>query len=125
MFYVLILLGVITFQLGLYFGAPWGEWTMGGTTKGALPESQRRIALISAAMLAVLGMIGLARSGMGPQWLVKLSSVLIWVSLVFHLLTTVLNLITPSQSERLLWGPVNIVLLGLVLGLALKRRSVS
>ena len=120
--YGLLLLGVIAFQLGLYFGAPWGELTMGGATKGALPINQRGIALISAAILAGLGIIALARSGIGPAWLVTLSKGLIWVSVVFHLLTTILNLITPSQSERLLWGPVNIAMFGLVLGLALNRR---
>jgi hypothetical protein len=45
--FLLIILFVILFQIALVFGAPWGEYTMGGKFHGKLPI---KISIIIAIM---------------------------------------------------------------------------
>ncbi|MEM1079060.1 MAG: hypothetical protein AAGI09_11070 [Pseudomonadota bacterium] len=95
-------LAVIGFQIALIAGAPWGRLTQGGQHPGALPASGRIAALVSIFIL--LGMAGgvLSAAGLWPQW-PRWSS---WVALAIQGLVTLVNWITPSKPERMLWGPV-------------------
>ena len=57
-------------------------------------------------MLLGLGVIVLARAGLIlPQWQAA-ANWLIWGVVAFSALSLVLNLITPSKWERILWAPV-------------------
>ena len=57
---------VAAFQAALVFGAPWGEYTQGGGTSGALAASGRVLAAISCVLLIVMAGAILARAGEGP-----------------------------------------------------------
>ena len=107
---------VATFHAALVLGAPWGEATQGGATAGTLPASGRLVAALSCVLsIAMAGAI-LARVGRGPlrRCAPRLRSVLAWTTLAYAAIAVVLNLITRSSTERALWAPVSVALLGLV-----------
>jgi len=66
-----------------------------------------------AALLGVFSLVVLARAGLVAQDAVP--GWAIWAVLAFITLGTVLNLIAPSRGERLLWGPVALIMLASVL----------
>ncbi len=97
------------FQIGLALGAPWGHLAMGGRWPGRLPGYLRVNAVVQAGLTGVFAWVVLARAGLVvqhgvPGWA-------IWVVLVFSILGAVMNLITPARAERLLWGPVALIML--------------
>ena len=103
--------GVVIFQLALAAGAPWGQIAMGGKYPGRLPTPMRVAAVIQAFVLLGLGAIVLTRAGLiFPQWFAA-STWLIWFVVAFSALSLVLNLITPSKRERMIWAPVAAVML--------------
>ena len=107
---------VAAFQAALVFGAPWGEYTQGGGTSGALASSGRLFAAVSCVLSIVMAGAILARAGEGPlqRLPARVVTVLAWVATVYAAVAVVLNIITRSTAERALWGPVSIVLLVLV-----------
>jgi hypothetical protein len=56
-----VMVAVAAFQVALVFGAPWGAYTQGGGTKGALDTSGRVVAAISCAILLVMAAAILAQ----------------------------------------------------------------
>lgn len=79
---------------------------MGGGVKGAYPLGLRLAAVIQIAVLGCFALIVLSRAGMivghpllGARWPAWGVAGLLGVSLV-------LNIITPSPLERLIWSPV-------------------
>jgi hypothetical protein len=110
-FYAIVSLGVIAFQIALAAGAPWGAYAMGGAFPGQFPAALRFTALIQAALLTGMALIVLARAGLIlPGWW-RASRWLIWFVVGFAALSLFLNLITPSAGERAIWAPVAFVLL--------------
>lgn len=105
--YLMGSVGNLGFQIALVAGAPWGRITQGGQHEGALPRSGRIIAC--ASIFVVVGMAGAIASsaGLWPHW----SQWTGWVALAIHALSAVLNWITPSRAERMLWGPITLALL--------------
>ena len=94
-------------QLALVLGAPWGSITLGGRWPGVLPPRMRLAALSQAAILIALAVTaldhgGLLRIGLPPS--------AIWVTVAVTFVSAVLNNITPSRTERRLWGPVTILM---------------
>jgi hypothetical protein len=107
---------VAGFQLGLAAGRPWGHLTMGGRYPGRLPLFMRFSALVFALLWLAMAWLVLAHV---RGWAVVQGWGLYSV-LGLCLMTTVLNLITPSLPERRLWGPVTVVMsLAMVLVVAL------
>lgn len=102
---------VILFQIALAAGAPWGEFAMGGRFPGKLPSAMRIAALVQVVVLAFITFIVLARAGIAGSEFYELSVKAIWAVVGFSLLATVLNLITPSKRERMIWAPVAILML--------------
>ena len=101
---------VILFQLALAAGAPWGSYAMGGAFPGTYPPPMRVAALAQGAILGGVALIVLARAGLVlPGWR-RVSRWLVWVVVVLLAVGVVLNLITPSGMERLIWAPVAVVL---------------
>lgn len=101
--FVLLCAGNIAFQTALILGAPWGEITQGGRQRGALDPKGRILAGISipiiifqAAAMADAG--GLLSLDLARGWG--------WLAVGICVLTLVLNLITPSRKERMLWAPI-------------------
>ncbi len=102
----------IVFQLALAAGAPWGEFTMGGAFPGRLPPRMRAVAAGSAVLLSAFGAVVAARAGLAlPRWR-RVARRLMWVVVAYAFLGVVLNAITPSPGERLIWLPVTLVLAG-------------
>ena len=109
--YGIITLGVIAFQLALAAGAPWGEFAMGGAYPGQFPPELRVAAVVQAVVLGLLALVVLARAGIAlPKWS-KTSRWLVWVVVAFSALSLVLNSITPSARDRMIWAPVALVML--------------
>lgn len=102
---------VALFQLALALGAPWGEYTMGGRFPGKLPPKMRVAALMQIVVLLVLAFIVLIRSGWALSQFYSSGKTGIWFVAAFFVLGSFLNLSTPSKGERVIWGPVNILLL--------------
>lgn len=113
------ILGSLTFfQLLIAIGSPLGEWAYGGFHKGVLPLKLRvssaiAVLLWAGAVLLVLDVGGHINVGIDPEW----RSRMLMVLLVLMGLGSVLNAISKSRKERLLWTPVSAVsfLLSLVL----------
>ena len=102
---------VVAFQLALALGAPWGELAMGGKFPGRLPLRMRIAALVQMVVLLFIALIVLTRAGVILDEFLSLSKSVIWSVVVFSLIGAILNTITPSKKERMLWAPVTILLL--------------
>ena len=112
-----VMVGVAAFQLALVFGAPWGVYTQGGGTAGALDASGRVFAGVSCVILLVMAAAILARVREGPLKNTpgKLVTALAWFTAIYAAVAVVLNLSTSSSSERAVFAPTAILLLVLVL----------
>lgn len=102
---------MVLFQLALALGAPWGEMAMGGKYPGRFPYRMRVAALVQVVPLILMALVVLTRSGLIFGSYFALSKSAIWFVVVFTAVGTILNLITPSKKERLLWAPVVFALL--------------
>ncbi len=101
-----LLFVVCLFQLSLALGAPWGAYAMGGAFPGVFPAAMRIAALVQIGVLVLAGLVVLSRAGVVlPRW-AKTSRSLSWVVVGLLGLGLVLNLITPSPVERMIWAPV-------------------
>ncbi len=101
----------ILFQFALAFGAPWGEFTLGGRHRGVLPGAWRFVPVGSAAVLAAFMAVVFTRAGLFfPEW-VEASRTLIWLVVGYCALGCIANTATRSPRERLIWLPVVAVLL--------------
>ena len=111
-----VMVAVAAFQVALVFGAPWGAYTQGGRTDGALETSGRVLAAVSCTILLVMAVAILARVREGPLKNApgRLVTALAWFATVYSALAVVLNLATQSSSERVVFGPSAILLFALV-----------
>ena len=118
---IFLILSVIAalFQLALALGAPWGEYAMGGRFPGQLPVKMRIAALFQIVILLGIAFIVWTRSGLAFNQYYAFSKIAIWFVVAFFTLGSILNLLTPSKGERLVWGPVNLVLLAISIFVAL------
>ncbi len=109
--YAVVIVGVVGFQIALAAGAPWGSFAMGGAFPGQFPPALRIAAVVQAVLLLVWAGVVLARAGVAlPRW-ERPSRWLIWFVVAFSAVSLVLNLITPSAGERMIWAPVAFVML--------------
>ena len=109
--YAIIAAGVAAFQIALALGAPWGAYAMGGAFPGRYPPAMRVAALVQALLIALMAAVVLSRAGVAfPAWS-RASRRLVWVIVAFGAVGLVLNLVTPSAGERLVWAPVALLLL--------------
>jgi hypothetical protein len=110
------MVGVAAFQIALVFGAPWGAYTQGGETEGALDTSGRVLAAVSCVILLVMATAVLARVREGPLKTApgRLVTALAWFTTIYSALAVVLNLATESSSERAVFAPTVIPLFVLV-----------
>lgn len=106
--FTLATLLVILFQLCLAIGLPWGAASMGGKFPGKYPPKMRWVAILNAIVLLVLIMIVVIRAGLVLPELVMYSRIAIWGVVLFALVGTILNSITPSKIERI-WAPVALI----------------
>ena len=102
---------VILFQFALVFGAPLGEYSMGGRFKGRYPLKMRVVAVINALILASVCVIVLIRAEFIMPHMYSFSKTAIWFVVGFSALSVVLNATTKSVWERRIWLPVTIGML--------------
>lgn len=109
------------FQLALALGAPWGRFAMGGAFEGVYPPAMRLAALAQIAIYAVHAAVIAARAGLRFAFLAGASRWLIWVFVALSAVSTLLNAISPSRGESLIWTPVAILLTLACLRVALSK----
>jgi hypothetical protein len=108
--FALVTLGVVAFQVALALGAPWGSYAMGGKFPGRYPPTMRVVALGQAALLAALAAVVLSKAGLVLPAMSEALPSLIWLAVAFSAISVVLNAITPSSGERMVWVPVAVVM---------------
>lgn len=62
--YATVSAGVVSFQVALAAGAPWGAYAMGGAFQGQFPPTLRIAALVQAALIAGMAAVVLSRAGL-------------------------------------------------------------
>ena len=101
-----ILTGIVMiFQGCLALGLPWGQASMGGKYPGKYPPKMKAVAIINMLVLGLFAAIVLSKADLIFPQLKSISEIGIWLVVVFMLVGTVLNTITPSKIERI-WAPV-------------------
>lgn len=121
--YAVISMGVAAFQIALVLGAPWGIYAMGGAFPGQFPPAMRVGAAVQAVLLALMAAVVLSRAGLAfPGWS-RWSRRLVWAIVAYAVVGLVLNLITPSGSERMIWAPVAFLLLACSLLVATGKQT--
>lgn len=99
---------VIIFQGCLAAGVPWGKASMGGKYPGKYPPKMRVVAVLNMLILAFIAAIVLSEANLMIPQLNKISGIGIWVIVVFFVIGTIMNTITPSKIERI-WAPVALI----------------
>ena len=84
---------------------------MGGKFPGRYPPQMRVAALVQMVPLTFIALVVLTRAGIVFDEYFELSRPVIWFVVAYMAVGTILNVITPSKKERMLWAPVAIVLL--------------
>lgn len=107
-----LLAGLVGFQLALVFGAPWGRAAYGGATERPT-GSMRRSSAVASVFWALIAVVTLRRGGHGVPRVVPEPAlpVIMWIAVGLLAVGSVLNVITPSKLERMIWAPVTLVLL--------------
>jgi len=120
-----VMVGIAAFQVALVFGAPWGVYTQGGETEGALDTSGRVFAAVSCPILLVMAAAILARVRAGPLKKApgRLVTALAWFTTIYAAWAVALNLATQSSSERVVFAPIAILLFVLVVTTMLGSRG--
>ncbi|CAN5225286.1 hypothetical protein BH11PSE2_BH11PSE2_17050 [soil metagenome] len=119
--FAILIAGLAAFQMALAAGLPWGEFAMGGAFPGTFPPAMRVAAVVQVGVLALVAMVILSRAELAlPSWR-RASRYLTWVIVVLFGIGSLLNLITPSARERMIWAPVAIALFLCALRVAASR----
>jgi len=108
---VLILGGLIVFQLLLALGVPWGKAAWGGRHTGALPANLRWGSAVAAgilglAMWMVLARAGWAFPGSSASWV----KIVTWVFTVYFAFNIVMNVLSKSALEKAIMTPASAIL---------------
>ncbi len=109
--YALLAGVVVVFQLALAAGAPWGSVSMGGKYPGVYPTRMRFAAIVMATLFGALTSIVCIRAGWFALGLLEWSRTAVWVVVALNAVGLLMNLITPSKWERIIWAPVCLLLL--------------
>jgi hypothetical protein len=100
-----LLLGIAAFQVCLAAGAPWGVASYGGSHTGVLPASLRSSSAVASGVYVALAAVAGTRL-VDPLWRRRVLT----IAAPVLGLGTLLNLVSPSMVERLIWTPVTAVL---------------
>jgi hypothetical protein len=118
--YIALTAIIVLFQLALVFGAPLGEYTMGGKFPGKMPVKMRIAALIQIFILLLFVSIVIAKSGISFEQYHSIGRIGIWFVVAFFVLGSIVNLSSPSRKEKLVMGPANIIALIITLLIAIR-----
>lgn len=96
-------------NLLLIFGAPLGEFTMGGQYK-VLPKNLRMIAGFSLILQVFAIVIVLQAGGFLPLWFsTKITKIICRVFAAYLSVNTIMNFISGSKKEKYIITPLSIV----------------
>ncbi len=96
-------------NLLLIFGAPLGEFTMGGQYK-VLPKNLRIMASFSLVLQVFAILIVLQAGGFLPLWFsAKMTKIICRVFAAYLTVNTVMNFISGSKKEKYIITPLSIV----------------
>jgi len=109
--YACLTLIVVLFQFALAFGAPWGSLAMGGKFPGRYPKKMRIACLPLIALLTSWAILVAMRAGLIAAEVGSTLTILVWIVVALNTAGAVMNLITPSKWERIIWGPVTLAML--------------
>jgi len=118
--YSTITVFAVLFQLALAAGVPWGEYAMAGRFPGRFPVRMRIGAGIQATILILFALIVASRSGLYLSSWNQTSQSFIWLVVFISASSLLLNLITPSKWERIIWAPVAMLMLWCSLSVAMQ-----
>ncbi len=99
--------GIAIFQILLFLGFPYGEYSWGGTYGEVLPRRLRMMSLPSAILLLVMGYIFLIHTKVLPTVIDLPTHLLVWVITIFLGLNTLGNLASKSKKEKALMSPLS------------------
>ncbi|MGA8046949.1 MAG: hypothetical protein WCA30_11865 [Dermatophilaceae bacterium] len=111
--------GLVAFQLALAAGAPWGRLAWGGRHERVLPTELRAASMASALVWAG-ALVAAATASHSPAVTRARTAYAILAGV-----GTVMNAVSPSRPERLLWTPVAGALAGSLWRLSRERGDVS
>jgi hypothetical protein len=108
---VVVLGGLIVFQLLLALGVPWGKAAWGGQHAGALPANLRWGSAAAAVVLGlavwmVLARAGWAFPGSSAMWV----KIVAWVFTVYFAFNVVMNVMSKSAIEKAIMTPASAIL---------------
>jgi hypothetical protein len=109
--FAILSLVIILFQFGLTIGMPWGAASMGGKFPGKYPPRMRVVSLVNIFITSFIAAIVLIKVEIILLQFKSFANVAIYFVVVFSLVATILNTITPSKIERKIWAPVAAILL--------------
>lgn len=102
---------IVIFQLALALGAPWGEMAMGGKFPGRFPPKMRVAAIVQIVLLQLVAIIVLVRAELLFGEYYEISRSAVWFVVALFVVSSIMNIITPSKKERMMWAPIAIILL--------------
>jgi hypothetical protein len=102
---------IVILQLALALGAPWGEMAMGGKFPGRFPPKMRVAAIIQLVLLLLVALIVLVRAELVFGEYFEISRSAVWFVVALFVVSSILNIITPSKKERMMGAPIAIILL--------------
>jgi len=97
---------VFIFQLLLTLGFPLGHLAMGGKFPGVFSIKLRISAFFQGSLLIFFALILLSHSGVLTIPFLANNFILLAFVVLVSFISFILNIITPSFYERVLWGPV-------------------
>jgi hypothetical protein len=103
----IILLAIAIFQVLLFLGFPWGEYSWGGRYSGVLPKKLRIMSLPSAIILLLMGFVFLIDTKVVLLSINFPTHVLVYLFTVFLGLNTLGNLASKSRKEKLVMSPLS------------------
>jgi hypothetical protein len=106
-------LGIAAFQFALAAGAPLGRAAWGGAHE-RLPRNLRVASAVAVGVWVLAMLIVLAGAGFDASPIpASVADWATWLVAALLLLGSVMNFISRSRLEQLIWGPVALVLAGL------------
>lgn len=100
---------LVSFQMALALGAPWGSAAWGGADTGQLSTPLRVASAVSAVIWAGVAVL-VGTQVLASRWHRRLLGGLIAVCV----LSAVMNLASPSPVERIIWTPFALVQIALL-----------
>lgn len=114
-------LGVAAFQIALAAGAPLGRAAWGGSHQ-RLPRNLRVASAVASAVWVLAALVALAGAGFDASPIpASVADWATWVLAALLLLGAVMNFLSRSRLERIIWGPIALVLAGLTAFVASAR----